>query len=343
MGIDSDDRFLLYGIGMNDVHQKEVKESIVHKRFLPSFWEDNTMGKKYHYTSPEGLKGIMETRTFFFTDSQFLNDFREKININDELHEFWKTSRKQYKKEFRELLYKIRVEEYEDSGFSYIFDHSETKCRYFVFSLSTDNDSLTMWKYYTKNNSYNGYCVGLFDIALTDEWIDGISGVTVISSKVEYYSQDKQRIIQTVVDRLYTIWKSYEFSDLLNEKIQKEFRSWLSVEALFFKDECFADEREARYVAIAPVESLCDLQYTTYKGYTYKMYDFRFVNGILTPYIKMPFLDWNQETCWAIDYIGIGPSENAAQKEAGLRQFIRSLDYNLEKCFIAKSKIPVRY
>lgn len=342
MGIDSDDRLLFSGTGMNDTHQKKVRERIADKHFLSNFFYDNTASKKYHYTSPEGLKGIMETRTFFFTDSQFLNDFREKININDELGDFWVASKKKYEKEFSDLLRKIRVEEYEDSGFSYNFDHSDTKCRYFVFSLSTDNDSLTMWKYYAKNSSYNGYCIGLFDAALTDEWIDRVSGVTVISSQVEYYSENKQRIIQKAVDRLYAIWKSYEISDLLNEKIQKEFISWLSVEALFFKDECFADERETRYVAIAPVDSLRDLQYT-YKGRTYKMYDFRFVNGVLTPYIKMPFSDWNRDTCWAIDYIGIGPSANADQKEAGLRQFIRSLDYELETCFIAKSKIPVRY
>ena len=59
MGIDFDDRLLLYGTGMNDVHQKKVKERIVDKRFLPTFCYDNTASKKYHYTSPEGLKGII--------------------------------------------------------------------------------------------------------------------------------------------------------------------------------------------------------------------------------------------------------------------------------------------
>ena len=342
MGIDYDDRLLLDGFRMNASHQLQVKERLANKRFLPRFNSDNTEYKKYHYTSPEGLKGIMENRTFFFTDSQFLNDFREKININDELAVFWTHAQKNYEREFSNLLRKIRVEEYEDSGFSYISDHSETKCRYFVLSLSMDGDSLSMWKYYAKNNSYNGYCIGLFDIALIDEWIDRVSGVSVIASQVEYYSEDKQAILKQAVDRLYGIWQSYEISDLLNEKIKKEFSSWLSVEALFFKDECFQDERETRYVAIAPVDSLNDLKYT-YNGTTHKMYDFRFVNGVLTPYIKMPFSDWNSETCWAIDHICIGPSANADQKEAGLRQFVRSLDYNLENCFIAKSKIPVRY
>ena len=191
MGIDYDDRLLSDGFRMNDSHQLQVKERLVSKHFLPSFNGDNTDGKKYHYTSPEGLRGIMETRTFFFTDSQFLNDFREKININDELELFWKSCKKIYDKCFYNLLHKIRVDEYEDSGFSYILNHTETKCRYFVFSLSMDGDSLSMWKYYAKNNSYDGYCIGLFSYALVDEWIDTVSGVSVIASQVEYHSEDK--------------------------------------------------------------------------------------------------------------------------------------------------------
>jgi hypothetical protein len=45
----------------------------------------------------------------------------------------------------------------------------------------------------------------------------------------------------------------------------------------------------------------------------------------------------------AISSIGIGPSANSEQKEAGLEQLIRSLDYKLDECKIYKSKIPVRY
>lgn len=78
MGVDNDDRLLRYGTGLNDKHEKKVKERLANKQFLHSFNGDNTGSKKFHYTSPEGLKGIMETRTFFFTDSQFLNDFRKK-------------------------------------------------------------------------------------------------------------------------------------------------------------------------------------------------------------------------------------------------------------------------
>ena len=56
MGIDSDDRLLLRGTGINDAHQMKVKERITGKHFLSDFFYDNTTSKKYHYTSPEGLK-----------------------------------------------------------------------------------------------------------------------------------------------------------------------------------------------------------------------------------------------------------------------------------------------
>lgn len=146
MGIDSDDRLLRDGTGMNDYHEKRVSERIMMKPFLPSFHRDNTNREKFHYTSPDGLIGILKTRTFFFTDSQFLNDFREKVNINEELDLFWKRNRRNYDRDFYNLINRIRVTQYEDSGFSYIDKYSEKPCRYFVLSLSMNGDSLSMWK-----------------------------------------------------------------------------------------------------------------------------------------------------------------------------------------------------
>lgn len=309
MGIDSDDRLLREGIGLNDNHEKKVQERLISKPFLPSFNGGDSDGPKFHYTSPQGLMGILKTRTLFFTDSQFLNDFREKVNINEELDGFWRRRSRYYNKAFLNLLKRIRVTQHEDNGFSYIDNNSDMLCRYFVLSLSLDGDNLSMWKYYAKTDNYNGYCLGIFDTAFIDEWIDRTTGTAVIADRVKYYPEEKQGIIFDIVERLYSIWKSYELSDSLNNKIIKEYTSWISVEALFFKDQCFEDERETRYVAVVPKCKLKRLHYE-YKGAQYKMYDFRIVNGILVPYIKMPFNDWNQDECWAINSIRVGPSGN---------------------------------
>ena len=339
---DSDDKLLHRGVGVNSDHLIAIKERLFEKSFLPSFCSDNTPRDKFHYTSPEGLMGILRTRTFFFTDSQFLNDYREKLNINDEVSKFWCTNKKKYEKDFFRLLNHMRVNGYEDIGFSYNDSKTCIPCRYFVLSLSMCSDSLSMWKYYSKNGSYNGYCIGLFDYALDDEWIDRTTGVAVIASKVEYYSNDKQRIIADTVDRLYSIWQSYNRSEELDEKIVMEYMSWLNVEALLFKDECFSEEQESRYIAVVPTDKLRELHYT-YKEKEYNMYDFRINNGVLIPYIKVPFNEWNVDACWVINSITVGPCYNAEERMASIKMFIDSLDYKFKDCSICKSIIPVRY
>jgi hypothetical protein len=58
------------------------------------------------------------------------------------------------------------VNEFEDAEYAYSesdkkYGYPETLSRYFVFSTSMRRDSLNMWKYYAKNNTYNGYCIGI--------------------------------------------------------------------------------------------------------------------------------------------------------------------------------------
>lgn len=340
--MDSDDKLIYDHIGINENHEKKIRERLLQKRFL-SYYSNDNIGPRYHYTSPQGLIGILKTRTFFFTDSQFLNDFRERININDELEEYWRWNNRKYDKRFVKLLKEINVTRYEDDGFSYLDGDRNEICRYFVLSLSQDGDCLSMWKYYSKAENYNGYSLGIFSMALVDEWIDRTTGVAIVSSPIIYHSEEKQGIIKQTIDELYTIWQSYELSEELDQKIRKEYYSWLSCLALFFKDKCFEDERETRYVAVVPNDRLKDLFYE-YNGQKYKMYDFRIVNGVLVPYIKMPFNGWNGEECWAINSIRVGPSGNAEQKIAGLKQFVQSLDYTFgEECKILSSNVPVRY
>lgn len=301
----------------------------------------------YHYTSAEGLKGILKSRTLFFTDCQFLNDYNERLQINTELEYFWLNNKENYDKDFVKLLKDIKVSGYEDCDYSYM--ESDRSCepkeflaRYFVFSTSVNYDSLSLWKYYAKGNRYNGYCIGLLMIALSDEWIDRDTGVAIESGMVIYSSKEKQDIIYSAVEELYDMWCQYKVSDEFNKKIARDFQSWVSITALFFKDECFKDEEEYRIIAVAPSEKLKSLSFD-YNGYTEKMYDFRIVDGVLTPYIKMPFNFWNYDECWPISSIGISPSMNYEQKKLDVEHFIKSFDYNFPCLNIYHSKIPLRY
>lgn len=313
---------------------------IVGKESVTESWA----GPFYHYTSPEGLLGILRNRQIFFTDGQFLNDFRERLEINNELDHFWYKNKSNYDLNFYELLNSIRISGYEDTDFTYIDGQKEmVSCRYFIMSSSRNKDSLSMWKYYSKNGTYNGYNIALFTLALVDEWIDRETGVAVESGDVIYNSHEKQSKILNEVEKIYRIWCKYRHSKKLNLKIVRDFKAWISYASLFFKHECFSTEEEYRFVAIAPQDKLNSLFYVDRQQQNVKMYDFRLINGVLVPYLKMPFCCYNEEECWAIDGIGVSPTQNGDQIIPGLTQFIKSLDYTLPNFKIRKSDIPLRY
>lgn len=337
-----------YPIPIEDLHRKNWGKYTLRNIIIQGkYCTESIAGKCYHYTSPEGLKGILSTRTLFFTDCQFLNDYRERMSINEELRCFWEWNKEYYDSIFVNLLKDIRVKDYEDYEYSYMesdepYGMPPALTRYFVLSTSLVSDSLNMWKYYSKNNTYDGYCIELKTYALTDEWIYRDTEVAIEDGKVLYYRDEKQSAIKKAVDKLYEVWCTYKISDALNKKLAADFRSWVSVAALFFKDECFADEYEYRFIAIVPIGKLNEIFYTRNEQ-KHKMYDFRIVNGGLTPYIKMPFNLFMKDKCWDIKSIGISPSQNSYQKEYGLNLFMASLDYEFEDCKIYHSKIPLRY
>lgn len=274
----------------------------------------------------------------------FLNDYKERLNINDELEYFWNSEKSNYDKKFLDLVEKIHIEVFEDDDFYYIDGEEEQKMnRYFVMSTSMKKDSLGMWKYYSKNSSYNGYCMGLFIPALVDEWIDRDTGVAVEIGLVIYNHSDKQEKIREMVEELYQVWCTYSHSKELDDKIKQEYKSWISYASLFFKKECFASEEEMRFVAIAPTDNLKNLYYEEISGNKVKMYDFRNVNGVITPYLKMPLFGYNIENSYITNYIGVGPCLDFIQKRAGIKQFISSLDYQMDDLKIVESDIPLRY
>lgn len=295
----------------------------------------------FHYTSPEGLKSILKNRSIYFTDCQFLNDSQERLSINMELNKFWTYNSDNYDEKFVRILKNVQITEYEDDGFIYSEKHlpygmKGEKVRYYVLSCSLHPDCLNLWKYYSKNNDYNGYCIGLANYALSDEWIDRENDIAVINGGVIYDTETKQMKIREAVDELYSYWCKYKVSEQYNEKIKNDFQSWLELSSLFFKQIHFQDEYEYRFVAITPISNLKNL-------FELGIYDFRLVNGVLTPFLNMPFNNWNKDECWVVNSIKIGPTNNKQQKELGLKLYMNSLEYTFPDCSISHSNIPLRY
>lgn len=334
-----------YRINRDVLHKKKIKEKMLQDTLL-SKWQITTgyATSVFHYTSVEGLMGILQNREIFFTDAQFLNDYTERFDINNDLKRFWDWNYRDYDKEFYILIKNININSYEDNQ-NKIFggDVTDEKNRYFILSASMNQDSLSMWKYYAKNGQYNGYNIDLFIPALLDEWIDEETGVVVEDGLVIYDIMEKQAKIRCMVEKLYEFWCTYEKSETINNKIINEYRAWISYASLFFKNEYFASEQEMRFVAIVPKNRLNNLHYEKKDGTKVKMYDFRNINGVIIPYIKMPLFGWNVSENLITSSIRVGPCMDFEQRKCGILQFVDSLEYRFHEIRVKKSEIPLRY
>jgi hypothetical protein len=98
----------------------------------------------YHYTSPQGAFSILQTKTLWFTDSQYLNDKSENKYTTDER-------------------------------------------RRYILCASCNSDTVAMWNYYVKNNTYQGYNLGIDVNKLKELLQDDIGDdIKLESKKVKY-------------------------------------------------------------------------------------------------------------------------------------------------------------
>lgn len=334
-----------YRIEKSELHKKNLgKHTLTDKLAYTGQITFGYATNVFHYTSPEGLMGILKNREIFFTDAQYLNDYKERLSINDELKRFWEENYNKYDKCFYQLFKGIHVDSYEDNEFPYI-DGSVTdeSYRYFILSASMNKDSLSMWKYYAKNDSYNGYNIDLFIPALVDEWIDRETGVAIEMGLVIYDSNQKQDKIHDFIEKLYEEWCKYKVSDLMNQKMVKEYKAWIAYASLFFKKSCFSAEEEMRFVAVVPKSKLNEISYELENGTKKKMYDFRISNGVFIPFIRIPLFGWNLGESWGSSRIGVGPCLNFDLKKEGILRLVESLDYRFNKICVVQSEIPLRY
>lgn len=220
----------------------------------------------YHYTSPEGVIGILKGKNIElrFTRIDCLNDTTEGSNII-----------KYYKNICKQLLYNNDIDkEYFDSiidiwpfkeaCFIYDFDppriingieykdHCISEYITYVFCLSTLPDSLPMWNYYLKNGRYEGFNLGFSTLKLK-EFFHYSSNKRNFSSEfivVEYEDQEKDDILKDFIIALYK-YCNKDDTQLSRTKIaiSNELSKWRYA----FKPKYFAHEEEIRFAIHLPL------------------------------------------------------------------------------------------
>ena len=296
---------------------------------------EKSQGVIYHYTSPEGLKGIFDTSSLFATDMYFLNDSSEGVYvislIEENIDRLCKGNA-ELKKYVEKELRLIKLGKWQEPIHNYII------------SFSQNGDSLEMWNYYTKGNSIQGYNIG-FDVdklssCIQIEILDDNGGqilrdngkhLVLYQGKVIYDKEKQMSIIDSIFDTFYR-----KYIELNNKEILSLVAHYIVSKTidygLFFKSKEFSIEEEYRFIYAT---ALLDGKNNSEKGIPFKE-QFRIREGCLIPYQKCLF-DMS-----SVSEVTFSPSLYNEMTEAGLNRLLDQCGIMYEDR-VKKSKIPLRY
>lgn len=284
-------------------------------------------GAVYHYTSAEGLKSIIQSGKFWFSNAKFLNDYSETNYIFTLLPIFPdKYQEALINEEFHKDIRNI-VESYK-TGVFYQKDNDKLFADYvYIASFSKDRDNLEMWNYYTKDINSVGYNIGFtsypFDIPSVLPQFQFIHG------EVIYKKKKQEELVKNIVLTYNSLYEDYYELIKGDKKTKKYFlKSFvrtLELYNIFFKHKSYENEKEYR-CAIYNI--------TNYAGLDLRS---RAINGILVPYIEIPYeFDF-------INSIGVSPSSEKELLEEGVEFLWFSKVKGEKPISVWSSNIPKRY
>ena len=151
-----------------------------------------------HYTSQEGLIGIIKTQSIWVTNIKFLNDeheFEDALELIKELVQHSKITRGNRDYDAN-VAYREAVEKQLQTRMKWGSD------RIYTFSLSKERDLLSQWRGYCPLN--NGFCVD-FNVTLL---LEQAVKATIDSHLVAciYEQKEKEKKLKSLLN---TSWRLY--------------------------------------------------------------------------------------------------------------------------------------
>lgn len=269
----------------------------------------------YHYTSIDGLLGIVNSKSIWASNILYLND-------KDEFHHTLSLLEKKAGEQFiGRSKSKLKQQIYDLFTIKGILEELEI----YVFSLSEEGDLLSQWR---------GYCPQFgFSIAFDyKQLINAIesNSYNCVLLPCIYDSKTKQQYIdQLFLFLLNSIMKPLIKKENPNEeefeKLFFEYRENFIHTASSFKTEHFSAEREWRlFIIVNKDGKKVETKYR--KG-----------NSMIIPFLDFSFEDHRNGL--PINEIIVSPSPNQDISIESTTEFIKS---NKIKCEVKGSKIPYR-
>lgn len=278
--------------------------------------DDYSSKSLWHYTTQDGLLGILENKKIWCSNVFYLNDQDEYING---WRSFFKTLDEFRRDDLFANSFYTAINQYYGHFADIVKDNSfETdfgKIKFheyhsFVFSLSTKSNDLNQWRAYS--NGTNGYSIKFhFNenfFTKQETHIDGIrnnvedSNCAILLKKCIYKSEEKTILINKLIKHYYNEFEKQ------NSNWENELFFDILTLSYFFKNEHFYGEDEYRLLVI--------LNRDTYKENKIK---FRKGKYTLIPYIELDTIIYN------IQGITIGPTPLIHQSFSAIKILLSNL------------------
>ena len=274
----------------------------------------------YHYTSPAGLLGILNSSSLWMSDSDFLNDSSESDYFYDTYHKATPSAGETRKEDFFRFTAGM-FSYYHSSMFSSPRQtaHRIKETRY-ILSMSLDRDNLNLWSYYTKNANSVGYSLGL-KVEMLRHLFRKDEDELLFSGKVIYDAEMQSRLLSELYQ---DYWEHYS---TLKHTYQREYL-YTKMEdnivrySVFMKNPLFAHENEYR-VAVVRLGSNSSQQRL-----------FREMNGAFIPYITQS-IDLRD-----VVEIGVSPTHRTEFVSRSLGELLGAKGIDAT---IYNSEVPLRY
>lgn len=272
----------------------------------------------FHYTSPSGLKGIIEKKALWFTKSSYLNDLTETNYINEVIQDI--LSEQVYSRAFCSYIEQDCLENFHSK------ESTAQGYEYYICSFSKAKDELSLWNYYTKSPSKAGYNLGIKTSELMRSISDETVGLSFRFGEVIYSYKEQKRIVVEILDKLYQVFNKIDKKGIIYGDeflpIKNNLYDILALLAPFFKHPAFKNEKECRVVcSVYPTQDIMNLS------------RIREQNGIFVPYLEIPICKEMVRT------IGTSPYIIAMNVEDSVYELCKQNAYDI-RC--VKSDIPIR-
>ena len=289
-----------------------VKKSIDY--FVSTFWlplhsSDNSI-ILYHYTSAEGLEGIIKERAFRFSHIMTLNDPLELVYgknlIIYNIESFIKKENDKFVLEVLEDLIMLL------NAYATGLYHT------FVACFCEEANLLSQWRGYA--NKGGGYNIGIIfnDDVRFNHQIDKLDekNITIPLRKVLYEEEIQNDIIKKCIRNVIGGIKKAAESNISGASAHEEALSIVNILIeimLTFKNKVFSEENEWRLISVSLAGALPEL------------IKFRTSNGYLVPYINTYiYTKENEKLLFPVESIKYGPSLEETRTDSALDLFLVS-------------------